>query len=236
MLKRIFNYDNPVFQAINTIGEIIILNFMWMIFSLPIFTIGASTTALMFSCIKLHQHDGYPWSNFWTSFRENFKQATALFFIYLVAGVVLAADMILGNQARDSFGTFMKVAACVLAIPYVLTLLYVFGVQSRFVNKVKDTIRYAFFLAVRNWKATLQMVVLVVVVVWANTTVALVNYLTIMFGAGFIAYSLSAYYNRVFEPYLPKQEDETEDIVKDDFHGSLHQNGEDTERLEKEEY
>ncbi len=215
MLKRFFHYDNPVFQAINTIGEIIILNFMWMLFSLPVFTIGASTTALMYSCMKLHHHDGYPWSNFWTSFRENFKQATALFFIYFIAGGILAADMILGNQARNSYGTFMKVAACVLAIPYFLTLLYVFGVQSKFVNRVKDTIRYSFFLAIRNWKATLQMAILVVVVVWANTTVGLVNYLTIMFGAGFIAYFFTAYYNRVFEPYLPKDEDEIEDEIEE---------------------
>ena len=64
MLKRLFHYDNPIFRAINTIGEIIILNFMWMICSLPIVTIGASTTALMYSCMKLHYHEGYPWFNF----------------------------------------------------------------------------------------------------------------------------------------------------------------------------
>ena len=212
MLKRLFHYDNPIFQAINTIGEIIILNFMWMICSLPVVTIGASTTALMYSCIKLHHHEGYPWSNFLTSFKENLKQGTALFLIYAIAGAVLAADMVLGNQAGSSFGTLMKVTACVLAIPYFLTLLYVFGVQSRFVNSVKDTIRYSFFLSIRSWKTTLQMVLLVVVVVLANTTVALVNYITLMFGAGFIAYFLSAYYNRVFEPYLPKPD---EDLPED---------------------
>ena len=211
MLKRLFHYDNPIFRAINTIGEIIILNFMWMICSLPIVTIGASTTALMYSCMKLHYHEGYPWFNFLASFKENFKQSTGLFLLYAVAGAVLAADMVLGNQAKNSYGTFMKVTACVLAVPYFLSLLYVFGVQSRFVNKVKDTIRYSFFLAVRSWKATLQMALLIVVVVFANTTVALVNYITLMFGAGFIAYFLSAYYNRVFEPYMPKSEEELEE-------------------------
>ncbi|MBO5245758.1 MAG: YesL family protein [Eubacterium sp.] len=206
MLKRIFHYDNPVFQAINTIGEIIILNFLWMICSLPIVTIGASTTALVYSCIKLHHHDGYPWSNFFHSFKENFKQATVLFLIFLAAGVLLVTDLILGNQANNSFGTFMKIAACVIGIPYFITLLYVFGVQSRFVNSVKDTIRYAFFVALRNYKTTIQLALIVILLVWANTTVALVNYLTIMFGAGFLAYFFAGYYNKVFEQYLPKEE------------------------------
>lgn len=206
MLKRFFNYENPVFQVINTIGEIIVLNFMWMICSIPIFTVGASTTALLYSCIKLHKKEGSPWGNFLTSFKENFKQATALFFIFLIVGVIIAADMILGNQAHSSYGTLMKVAACVIGIPYVITLLYVFGVQSRFVNTVKDTIRYSFFVALRNMKITVQMVLLVGIVLAANMTVALVNYLTLMFGAGFLAYFFAAYYNRVFEQYLPKEE------------------------------
>ena len=133
-----------------------------MICSLPIVTIGASTTALVYSCIKLHHHDGYPWSNFFHSFKENFKQATVLFLIFLAAGVLLVTDLILGNQANNSFGTFMKIAACVIGIPYFITLLYVFGVQSRFVNSVKDTIRYAFFVALRNYKTTIQLALIVI--------------------------------------------------------------------------
>lgn len=208
MLRRVFDMDNPVWQAFYTVGKIIMLNFMWMICSIPIFTIGASTTALVYSCIKMHRKEGYFFQNFFSSFKENFKQATALFFLFLIVGVIIGADMILGNQAGDNFGRFMRLAACIAAVPYFLTLLYVFGVQSRFVNTVKDTIRYAFFISLRNIKDTLQMALLVVLVVWANTTVALVNYLTLMFGAGFMAYFMSAYYNRVFEKYLPKDEAE----------------------------
>ena len=73
-------------------------------------------------------------------------------------------------------------------------------------NYVKDTIRYAFFVALRNYKTTIQLALIVILLVWANTTVALVNYLTIMFGAGFLAYFFAGYYNKVFEQYLPKEE------------------------------
>ena len=68
------------------------------------------------------------------------------------------------------------------------------------------------------------MVILVVIIVWANTTVALVSYLTLMFGAGFLAYFLSAYYNRVFEPYLPKEDEDCDQTEK----LSMQSNGEES--------
>lgn len=204
MLKYLFDVENPVFQAIYTIGKIFILNFIWLICSIPIFTMGASTTALIYASMKLHRKEGYIWSNFFSSFKENFKQATALFLIFLAAGLIIGADMVLGNQAGTAYGTFMKIAACVLAVPYFLTLLYVFAVQCKFVNTVKDTIRYAFFVSLRNFKDTFQMAVLVALLVWVNTTIVLANYLTLSCGAGMLAYFCSAYYNRVFEKYLPK--------------------------------
>ena len=206
MLKYLFDVENPVFQAIYTVGKIAMLNFMWLICSLPVFTMGASTTALIYACMKLHRREGYIWSNFFTSFKENFKQSTVLFLLFLLAGVILGADMVLGNQSGTGYGRMMKIGACILAVPYALTLLYVFAVQSKFVNTVKDTIRYSFFVALRNCKDTFQLLILVVLTIWANTTVALVNYITIIFGIGALAYFCSAYYIRVFERYVPKEE------------------------------
>ena len=206
MLKYLFDVKNPVFQAIYTVGKIAMLNFMWLICSLPVFTMGASTTALIYACMKLHRREGYIWSNFFTSFKENFKQSTVLFLLFLLAGVILGADMVLGNQSGTGYGRKMKTGACILAVPCALTLLYVFAVQSKFVNTVKDTIRYSFFVALRNFKDTFQLLILVVLTIWANTTVALVNYITIIFGIGALAYFCSAYYIRVFERYVPKEE------------------------------
>lgn len=206
MLKYLFDVENPVFQAIYTIGKVAVLNFLWLICSLPVFTIGASTTALIYASMKLHRGEGYIWNNFFTSFKENFKQSTALFFLFLIVGVILGADMVLGNQSGTSYGRVMKIGACILAVPYALTLLYVFAVQSKFVNTVKNTIRYSFFVSLRNFKYTFQMLILVALVIWANTTVALVNYLMLIYGFGALAYFCSAYYLKVFEKYLPEEE------------------------------
>lgn len=205
MLERIFDMDNAVFRGIDKIGKIFLLNVLWVICSLPVFTMGASTSALLYSCMKLHGNEGYWYRNFFSSFKENFKQATALFLLYFSVGALLAADFMLGGQTGNAFGLFLQACAGVLAVPYFLSLLYVFGVQAKFVNAVGATIRYSFFMALRNMKYTVQMAILVILFVWVNTTTLLVNFLSLVYGFGLLGYFFAAYYRKTFEPYLKEQ-------------------------------
>ena len=92
MWNRIFDVDNAVFRAIDTIGKIFILNLYWVICSLPIFTIGASTSALLYASMKLHDREGYVTSNFFSSFKENFKQSTAMWLILLMLSIIPTLD------------------------------------------------------------------------------------------------------------------------------------------------
>ena len=60
MLQNLFNYDNPVWRFIGKFGDLIVLNILWIITSIPIVTIGASTTAMYYVTLKLvRDEDGY---------------------------------------------------------------------------------------------------------------------------------------------------------------------------------
>ena len=37
MLQGIFNYDNPVWRFIGKLGDLIILNILWIVCSIPVF-------------------------------------------------------------------------------------------------------------------------------------------------------------------------------------------------------
>lgn len=206
MLDRIFDFDNVVFRAIDKIGKIFLLNLLWLICSLPVFTMGAATTALIYSSMKLQENEGYWYQNFFSSFKDNFKQATGIFFLYLIAGVILAVNFLLGGQAGDSMGLAIQGVVGILAVPYFLSLLYVYGVQAKFINPVKATIRYAFFMSLRNMKYTIQMAILVVLFVWVNTTNLLANFLSLIYGFGLLGFFFAAYYRKTFEKYLKTEE------------------------------
>lgn len=53
MLQGLFNYDNPVWRFIGKLGDLILLNLLWLICCIPVFTAGAATTAVYYVTLKL---------------------------------------------------------------------------------------------------------------------------------------------------------------------------------------
>ena len=83
MFAGFFNYDNPVWRFIGKFWDVLVINFLWIICSIPIVTIGSSTTAMYYVTLKLaRDEDGYTIQSFFKSFKENFKQATAIWLIF----------------------------------------------------------------------------------------------------------------------------------------------------------
>ena len=214
MLSRIFDADNVVFRFFRTVGNIWWLHILWLVCSIPIITIGASTTALCYSSMKLRRQEGYITSNFFKSFKENFAQSTILFLIYTVALALLLADIVLGNQMGTQLGKALKYGSIAILVPYILSAVYVYAVQSRFVNPIGKTIQYSFMIALTHLKETIQIVILVGLVIWLNTTIVLFNFITITIGIGILFYFLSAYYNRVFSKYI---DDSKEELVGESY-------------------
>ena len=88
---NLFSYDSPFSRFLYFVADIVTLHFLWILYSLPIITIGASTTALYYSCMKrIRTGEGYVTQNFRKSFRQNFKQSTNWWDLYflLISGSV----------------------------------------------------------------------------------------------------------------------------------------------------
>lgn len=151
-MSNLLNYDGPVFSTLNKITDLIWLNILWIICSLPIFTIGASTTSLFY--ITLHmakKEEGGVTKTFFREFKRNFKQSTAIWLIFLVIGFVLCSDLYIIVNLMKLPSMIHTVFVCLnfaLLVYYVLTLLYVFPLQATFENKVKHTIKNAMILSI----------------------------------------------------------------------------------------
>ena len=212
-MKGLFSPDHPVGRFFVKLGYIWYLDILWLVTSLPIFTIGASTTALLYSSMKLQKEEGYPTKNFFHSFKENFKQATGIWMIYLGVGALLALDLIYWNKRGAGFPNLnmpwaLSIAACIL---YGISLSYVFAIQSKFVNTVRNTILYSILLPYRNLKQTILIAIVLIAVIYFNvTTVYAVNFMTLNFGVGLIAYLFGIFFSDVFEKYIPKEKEDGE--------------------------
>ena len=160
---RFFSYESRFSQLLMKLSCSCLLNILWFICSLPVFTIGASTTALYYACLKvIRDEESHAWKLFFHSFKENFKQATQLWLILLGAGLFLGADgYILYHLRKSSTGAMAVIWTLILAlviaasIIYVIVLLYVFPLLASVHNTNTAMLKNAFLIGTHYLFATI---------------------------------------------------------------------------------
>ena len=60
----IFNLDSPIGRAMNTVADIMIFSVLWVVCSLPVFTVGAATTALYYASMRSVRQEGSAFKDF----------------------------------------------------------------------------------------------------------------------------------------------------------------------------
>lgn len=206
MLSGLFNYDNPVWRFIGKFWDVLIVNILWGICSVPVFTIGASTTAMYYVTLRLaRDEDGYTIRSFFKSFKDNFKQATVIWLIFLAVGALLGFDIYYFIQAvsASTFRTVMLSIFLAMTFIWLAMFTYVFPLQSRFYNPVKRTIFNSFFMSVRHVFSTIGMLIIDGVIVFLAF-----SYIPqlLIFGVALIAFFNSYLFNHIFKRYIPQEE------------------------------
>lgn len=205
--------DNAFFRAMGRLADLILLNLIFILCCLPVFTIGASLTAMYYVTLKMAANEeGYVFRSFWKSFRQNFKQATAIWIIMLFFGGVLVLDLLILRNMGGSFGTVFSIIISALAVLYLMVLIYVFPVLSRFENKVTTTLRNAFIMAIADFPRTFVMMALLIAVLVISLWNAYVFWYALLawflFGFAAVAFANSYLFHKIFKKYIPEEESE----------------------------
>ena len=138
-------------EWVQTICDLILVNILWLICSLPIITIGASTAALHSVVRKMAACEYYSvWRGFWHGFRENWKQGTAA---ALILGLVLGiswVDFTLGLRSPGLTGIVFQLLGVLGLIAGVFTLTFAFPVLTRYRLPMKTVLKNAVLLSLAN--------------------------------------------------------------------------------------
>lgn len=151
MVNQIFQYDGPVMKAMQKLSELLILNVIWLLLSVPVVTIGASTAALYKVELNAIEKKGQPIRDFWKYFRSNFRQATMIWVILLLFGLFLLFDWYFLFRIEASL---VRMTGCILmaavSLVYIFVLTFVFPLQANFENKILGTLKNAFLVSFSN--------------------------------------------------------------------------------------
>ena len=162
---KFLNYESKPSQLIIKLCYSCLLNLLWAVCSLPVFTIGASTTALWYASLKVIRGQEYnAGALFFRSFKQNFKQATQLWLILLTAGLFLGGDIwiLLHLRANTTgasavFWTLLLALVIAASVVYVIILLWVFPLLASVDNTNIAMLKNSFLIGTHYLFATILM-------------------------------------------------------------------------------
>ena len=163
-MKQLFDLNNPVMRFIIKLFDCMLLSVLWVVFSLPVFTMGAASTAL-YSAVYHHirREEDYLWHSFYSAFRENFKRSTLawlpmlLMFLFLIYDVLALRALI---RAGHPMGRLFGVIVALLCVAAVWAA-YLAAYCARFQGGVKDMLRFSFYLLMAHPLRSLGVMALV---------------------------------------------------------------------------
>lgn len=207
---------SKLFNVLDVLGNLFVLNLVYILFSLPVVTIGASTSALYTVTIKMvRKEDGTIWSAFLKAFKINFKKATGIWLITVSSFCVLYAQYLV---VLNYPGTLANIYLAVLVAEIILIMLtipFLFPLQAKFENTVIGTIKNSFLLAVSNLGSAIK-----ILVAWIGPMgISIIYpkvflftwYFWIIFMFALIAYMASFSANKVFNKILERSKKNSHD-------------------------
>lgn len=208
-MSSLFTSDNPVFGALDQIVDLAWVSILWLVFSIPLVTMGASTTALYYTVTKVvRHHRGYIWREFWGSFKSNFKQSTLIWILYLLAMIIFYVDIKVMGAMGNTAASVLQYTFVVGMVMVTAVLFYALAYTARFDQDVKHILINSVLMSFRHLPKTL---LLLLVAALAALSVYLMG-LAFVLAPAIAAILDSMILESIFVRYMSEEDREKENL------------------------
>lgn len=206
-----FNIDSKLWQFFDYAGDLVVLNLLFILTSIPIVTIGASVTAMNAVLFKKREKriDSVK-SEYFKDFKENFKNSTIIWLIFLTFVFVCGLNFIfITNTDPANRGMLLILIGAILAVMS-MTVLYSFAMLARFENDWLTTVSKAFVINIMSFPYS----VVIFLVLVASVLISIQTYMAIlvasavwmMIGFALVGYLCCDMFYRAFRRFTWKEE------------------------------
>lgn len=196
---KFFSVESFFYRFLMKFLDVLKLNFMWILFSLPVVTVGASTVAAMSVALKMvDDEEGYIGRSFLKAFKENWKQGTILWVITVIACYAVYLDFQLFEAVPENPVLFL-VIGMVSAFVIILALLYSYPLLARYENTLFKTIQNSLDISRKYFGRTLLLIVVVgfeFLIFQFNSTMV---FFGIIIGPAFVIFTIASFSKRIFQ-------------------------------------
>jgi uncharacterized membrane protein YesL len=149
--------EHSFMRGLGRLCDLILLNVLFIISSIPLITAGAAATAMYTVTLKLVKHEeSYIVKGFLVAFKDNFKKATIAWLILLGAGLLVYLNVIL-SAGMPIASTFLMPVFVFFAIVLAFIGMYVFPLLARYEDTLRGIFKNAFLLAMTKLPLTLLL-------------------------------------------------------------------------------
>jgi uncharacterized membrane protein YesL len=207
-LVSLFSQDSALMRGLTRVADVMILNFLFIVTSVPVITLGASLTALNFTAMRIATGRCNSVSgDYFRSFRQNFRQGTIVGLILAMLAAVLAAwYIVVTNLAVEPLAELLLLAVWYgLALTFAMMALFAFPYLASFEGSTRQVLRNARLM---SWKhsltslGALALIGLSVVVTVFYPHVTGYGLFWLLAGFGGIATANGFLFSRIFDKYI----------------------------------
>lgn len=199
----LFRLDGPFYKGLCYVTDFILIVCMWLVCCIPVITIGASTTALYSTSMRLHEErERYIIREFFQAFRTNFKQATGAFFIQCFVGAILAVDLYFWWVMDMSIRGVMLAVTILMLLFFVISSLYLYPLIAKFKNPLVLQIKNSFLFPVLYLPYTVVMIGFTGLLIYMYASGSLDTSFLIFLGIPLLLFLYSKVFSMVFTKHI----------------------------------
>ena len=194
-MADMFKRTSPGMRFLSGLGTLILCNLLFIITSLPIFTIGASLTAMYRITFDVHiGRDPLVTKDYFKYFKENFKQSTLIWIPCMILTAVWSSSLYIVLKIIDPMYKVLQFPIYILFIAMVSVLIYAFPMIAVFEkNKISNIVKNSLLLSLGNLPTTIFIVAQPVIMF------VLADYLQVL---GVLFFSLFCFFGFAFDSWF----------------------------------
>jgi uncharacterized membrane protein YesL len=197
-IMSLFSQESTFTKFMNRLTDVCCLNILWIVFSLPVITIGASTAAAYSVVLKMiSDEESYVAKSFIQAFKNNFKQGTILWFLTMTAFYALYIDIQLVFKSERP-----SIILCVVSIlsfaGIFCIFVYAYPLAARYDNTLWNDLHNSFSISMKHPVKTFILLIVCAFEIYIFTFNMLMMIFGILAGPMILVYTVSGTAKNIF--------------------------------------
>lgn len=160
-MNKLFSMDSPLMRKLSQFPDLILLNLLWFLCSVPLVTAGAAGTA-MHAVLQKYvagEENGII-RPFFRAFRSNFKQSTCLWLPLMAVIGLLVLDLLFLQEKAEGAQLLLWIPFLLIGAIVLILTSYAFSLIARYENDTRTVISNSFLLFSLHFFPSIAVVIL----------------------------------------------------------------------------